>query len=346
MPHHSETAALTKKGLASDNIISLNGDWPFNWVAKPADRPIDFYKDDFDTSHWHTIKVPSNWYTQGYGYPIYTNAKYPFPKNEPFIAHDNNPVGSYKRSFTLPQTWKDKEVFITFGAVKSAFYLWINGQYVGYSQDSKLPAEFHITPYLKQGRNTVAVAVYRWCDGSYLEDQDFWRMAGIERDAFLTATPKTRIRDFFANASLDDAYTNGILDLKVHLAQHGQPSKANREILVKLYDEKDQLIYHGQQTLEHLETNTPLNFKTTLANVSQWSSEKPNLYSLTLTLKENGESIQSIHKKIGFKRIALHKGQMLFNGRPIYLKGVNRHEHDPKNGHVISKASMLQDIKL
>ncbi|NJM16486.1 MAG: hypothetical protein HC896_14885 [Bacteroidales bacterium] len=192
----------SEKDAIADNLNTLsykllNGNWKFNWSDKPADRALKFYEDNYDASQWKTIPVPSNWQMHGYGYAHYTNITYPFPKNAPFIPHSHNPVGQYKTSFNMPKDWLSREVFIHFGAVNSTFYLWVNGQNVGYSQDSKLPAEFNITRYLKQGENSLAVEVYQFSDGSYLEDQDFWRLAGIERDVFLHARPKLMVHDFF-----------------------------------------------------------------------------------------------------------------------------------------------------
>jgi beta-galactosidase len=199
---HYNSVKLGQNAKDLSHYRSLNGTWKFNWVEKPADRPKDFYLADFDTKAWDDIDVPSDWQMRGYGYPIYTNIKYPFPKNAPHIPHDFNPVGSYKRKFTLDEEWMDRPVFIHFGGVNSAFYLWINGEKVGYSEGVKTPAEFEITQYVQEGENDIAVEVYRWCDGSYLEDQDFWRLSGIERDVTLYATEKASLQNVMANASL------------------------------------------------------------------------------------------------------------------------------------------------
>ena len=179
IPFQDERTALKWSPSLSQFYLLLNGNWRFNWVSKPADRPKNFYKDAFDVSRWDVIPVPSDWQMHGYGYPVYINSGYPFPMNQPYIAHEHNPVGSYRRDFTLPSEWKNNEIFLHFGGVNSAFYVWINGEKVGYSQGSKTPAEFNITSFVREGKNTIAVEVYRWCDGSYLEDQDFWRLSGI-----------------------------------------------------------------------------------------------------------------------------------------------------------------------
>ncbi len=196
---------------------SLNGQWKFNWVDKPADRPVDFYQADFDASHWEEIAVPAHWELNGYGYPIYVNDRYPFEKNPPFIPHEFNPVGSYLKEFEIPSDWDGRQVFIQFGAVKSASYYWINGEFLGYNQDSKTPVEFNLTKFLKKGKNTIAVEVYRWSDGAYLECQDFWRMSGMTRDVFLWAAPKTYIRDYFVQADLSDNYQDGLFAVDIEM---------------------------------------------------------------------------------------------------------------------------------
>ena len=212
-----EQSALEAIKANSPNYLSLDGTWKLNWVKSPDQRPFWFFKDDYDTRDWKDIEVPSNWQMKGYDVPIYVNISYPYKKDPPFIQHDWNPVGSYKRSFKVPSDWKNKEVFLHFGAVSSAFYVWVNEQLVGYSEDSKVPAEFNITKYLRGGNNSVAVEVYRWCDGSYLEDQDFWRLSGIQRTVFLHARPKTFIADFFAVGDLENNYNDGLLKLDVSL---------------------------------------------------------------------------------------------------------------------------------
>ncbi|TKG96476.1 DUF4981 domain-containing protein [Puteibacter caeruleilacunae] len=341
IPFNSEEEVDYENYLDSKNVLNLNGNWNFKWSKNPDERPVDFYKEKFDVSTWDKIPVPGNWQMHGYGYPIYTNVKYPFPKNEPYVSKDFNPVGSYLQDFVLPEGWDDKEVVIHFGAVKSAFFLWINGEKVGYSQGSKTPAEFNITKYLKPGKNTLAAEVYRWCDGNYLEDQDFWRMSGIERDVYLVATPNVHIRDFFAYSLLDGSYTNGVLDLNVKLA--GQEElMSDYEIDVKLYEDAGRLIYSKSKDI----VDNEVSFKTEIDNVKQWSSEFPNLYRLNILLKKAGEIEQVVSHPLGFRSVEIKDGVLYINGRYAYLKGVNRHEHDPVSGHVISKESMLKDIQL
>ncbi|RRQ47990.1 DUF4981 domain-containing protein [Maribacter algicola] len=341
---HFNEAMLDQKITALENYIDLNGIWKFNWVTKPADRPREFYKQSYDVSNWNDIPVPSDWQMQGYGYPIYTNINYPFPKNAPFIPHDNNPVGSYKRKFNIDKTWEDHKVFIHFGGVNSAFYLWVNGQKVGYSEGSKTPAEFDISNYVKTGENDLAVEVYRWCDGSYLEDQDFWRLSGIERDVYIYATKKISFKDINSKASLHSNYKDGKLEVLVEVSNHTEKSQ-NQTIDIKLLD-GNEIIFEGSKKIKiEGKRNLATTFVKDFLKVQSWSAEIPKLYDLQLVLTgNNGKQLDATKIKIGFRSTEIKNGQLLVNGKPILLKGVNRHEHDPLNGHVISKESMLADI--
>jgi beta-galactosidase len=350
-PYESKELALTNNKNNSNYYQSLNGNWKFNWVRKPADRPMDFYKPDYDDSRWGTIPVPGNWEINGYGIPIYVNQPNEFkPKNPnpPDIPDDYNPVGSYRKSFNIPGNWSGRQVFLHFGAVKSAFYLWINGEKVGYSQGSKLPAEFDITQYVKPGQNQLAVEVYRWCEGSYLEAQDFWRISGIERDVFLWAAPSVHIRDYWAKAALDEQYKKGTLEMELEVVNYGETSNQEYIIERSVLDESGALVSTGVQTITLDGHSTPVNIPTaTLPNIKPWSGESPNLYTLLLTLKDkSGNTLETLTTKIGFRTVEIKNGQLLVNGKVIFLRGVNRHEHDPSTGHVISKASMLKDIEL
>ena len=219
-PYNSLALAKQDDLSKAENYLLLNGIWQFNYSDNPESRPVDFYKKDYNTTKWNSIKVPGNWEIEGFGVPIYVNASYPFQKGElnpPDIPDGNNPVGSYKRTFNIPNNWDGSDIFIHLGAVKSAFYIWINGEKVGYSQGSKLPAEFNLTKFIKSGSNSIALEVYRWSDGSYLECQDFWRISGIERDVYLYARPKVQLADYFAKAGLENDYKDGVLDVAVAL---------------------------------------------------------------------------------------------------------------------------------
>ncbi len=242
-----ELSALEADRSNSPNYLSLDGMWKFHFVDTPDKRPYWFFKDDYDTRDWKDIEVPSNWQMKGYDFPIYVNITYPFEKNPPFIDHKWNPVGSYKRFFKVPSEWKNKEIFLHFGAVSSAFYVWVNEQLVGYSQDSKVPAEFDITKYLRKGKNSLAVEVYRWSDGSYLEDQDFFRLSGIQRTVFLHARPKTFISDFFAKGDLENNYSDGNLKLDVSLAS-SENNSDNFVVEASLFDDGQKIYSESQDS--------------------------------------------------------------------------------------------------
>jgi len=349
-PYADVARALTGDRATSPYFQSLNGIWKFNWASNPAERPLDFYRADFDVDAWDDIPVPSNWEIEGYGTAIYLNHPYEFEPDWPRIPHDHNPVGSYRRDFEVPDSWQERRVFIHFGAVKSAMYLWVNGVKVGYSQGAKTPAEFDITDYVHTGSNTLAVEVYRWSDGSYLECQDFWRISGIERDVFLFSTPQVHVRDFFARTSLDDNYVDGTLSLSVHLRNYAAGSPANRVLSVQVYGPGDTSPLVFESTLDVAvagDDEVEVVIEGTVPGAHAWSAETPNLYSLliTLTNKEAGLS-EAVSGKVGFRKVEIKDAQLHVNGVPITLKGTNRHEHDPVRGHVISEELMLRDIEL
>jgi len=343
--YNDETSALLADIKNNPNYQSLDGTWKFNLVKSPDQRPYWFFKDDFDTRDWDDIQVPSNWEMKGYDVPIYVNIPYPYKKNPPFIPHDYNPVGSYKRNFKVPSDWKDKEVFLNFGAVASAFYVWVNEQLVGYSQDSKTPAEFNITKYLKGGKNTLAVEVYRWSDGSYLEDQDFWRMSGIQRTVFLHARPKTFIRDFFAKGDLVNNYKDGLLKLDVSLKSFEQ-QKGDYNIEALLFD-NGQEIYSETKDIKLADNEAEINFQKNLPEIKKWSAEAPVLYSLVINLtNSNGNILESVSSKIGFRKVEILNSRLLVNGVAILIKGTDMHEHDDVNGHVVDESLILKDIRV
>jgi len=340
-----EETALEGSKAASPNYISLDGIWKFNLVKSPDQRPYWFFKDDYDTRDWDDIEVPSNWEMKGYDIPIYVNVTYPYKNNPPFIPHDYNPVGSYKRTFKIPGAWKDKEVFLHFGAVASAFYVWVNEQLVGYSQDSKTPAEFNITKHIKRGNNTVAVEVYRWCDGSYLEDQDFWRMSGIQRTVFLHARPKTYIEDYFAIGDLENNYNDGLLKLDISLASSDQEA-SGFAVEASLFDD-GQKLWSESGGVKLSDNKGNVNFMKSFPDINKWSAETPDLYSLVISLKDkNGKILESVSSRIGFRKVEIVSSQLLVNGVAVYLKGTNLHEHHDVNGHVVDEATILKDIRV
>jgi len=343
--HPDNASALEARWRESVNVIPLDGKWKFNYSPSPAARPYWFFRKDFDTRQWGEIEVPSTWEREGYGTAYYVNSGYTFPVNPPFIDHSDNPVGSYKRTFTIPSGWDDKEVFLNFDGVSSAFYVWINGEQVGYSEDSKTTAEFNITPYIRKGKNDIAVEVYRYCDGSYLECQDFFRLSGIQRSVWLHARPETYIRDYFAVPTLVNDYSDGLLNLSVELAGIGRRSTGLR-LETGLYD-GDTKIFGDTKDVGDFDSLAVVELSAGVPEIKPWSAESPSLYSLVITLADGrGRVLESISSRIGFRTSEVKDGRFLLNGKAIYLKGTNMHEHDPVTGHTIDEALMLKDIRL
>jgi len=324
---------------------SLNGEWSFNYAENVMARPVDFYNSDYDTSGWDKISVPSNWEVLGYGIPIYTNVIYPFPKNPPFIPHEENPVGSYKRNFEIPENWEGKDVFLHFGGVSGATYVWVNGQMVGYNEGSKTPAEFKISQYLQEGKNSISVQVLRWSDASYLEDQDFWRLSGIERDVYIYTTNKTTIKDYRVIADLENNYTDGKFDLNLEILNEGKKARGY-QVEVKLLDGYSE-VYSESKKVDFAQGKTNVEFQKLLPNVKTWNAEKPNLYTLLFSLKnKKGEVTEVVSSKIGFRKIEIKNSQFLVNGQPVLIKGANLHDHDEITGHVIGEEITLKDMEV
>lgn len=352
VPFPDVDSAITMNWKSSTFYQSLNGFWKFTWVPEPGAKPKDFWRPGFDDRNWVDFPVPANWELNGFGVPIYVNSAYEFaPKKPepPHIPHDNNPVGCYRRTFNIPEKWQGMEIFIHFGAVKSAFYLWINGQFVGYSEGSKTPAEWRITPFLRSGENVVALEVYRWSDGSYLECQDFWRLSGIERDVYIYAAPKIRIRDFFVLATLDDRYQDGHFQVTVELKNTNLNLRGERVSLeMSLLDPTGRPLLLDSRPVEmEKKEKAEIVFVHGVGQPLAWTAETPNLYTLLLVLRDaKGRTTQVVPSKVGFRRVEIKDGRLLLNGRPVRLKGVNRHEHDPFTGHVVSEESMRRDIEL
>jgi beta-galactosidase len=341
LPARSFFIPLGKENETAENSTlakKLNGKWLFNYVDKPADKPTDFFKPNANVKNFKAIAVPSNWELKGFGIPIYTNINYPFPKNPPFIQHSYNPVGSYLTQFTVPQSFASKKTILHFASVTGCMYVWINGKQVGMSKASKTPAEFNITPYLQKGNNTLAVQVFRWHDGSYLEDQDFWRLTGIERDVYLFAEPEMAINNYQINGSLSNNYQSGLLNVAINTNQ----VKAGTAATITIYNQKGAEIFSTTKKIE----NTVTTIASTIPNIEAWSAEHPTLYNYSIVLKNSTATTQVIKGHIGFRKVAMVNGNLLVNGKRILVKGVNRHEHDEVNGHVPNKELMIKDIKL
>ena len=331
--YESDNAA--QKGIKenSANFMTLNGTWKFNWVKDADSRPTDFWKIGFNDKGWNNIPVPGVWELHGYGDPIYVNIGYAwrnqFKNNPPYVPNEENHVGSYRREITVPASWKGKDIIAHFGSVTSNMYLWVNGKYVGYSEDSKLEAEFNLTPYLKPGqKNLIAFQVFRWCDGTYLEDQDFFRYSGVGRDCYLYARDKKRIEDIRVTPDLDANYQNGSLNVNLNLKGNG---KVN--LILKDASGKEVATTQATKGTATLEVENP----------HKWTAETPYLYTLYASLEGSNEVIPV---KVGFRKVELKNAQVLVNGQPILFKGANRHELDPDGGYVISKERMIQDIQV
>ncbi|MBL7856771.1 MAG: DUF4981 domain-containing protein [Cyclobacteriaceae bacterium] len=340
--------ALQDDASASPYYLSLNGEWKFTYADKPANKPMGFYAPSFQDDSWSAINVPSNWELKGFGIPIYTNINYPFPANPPVVNNDDNPVGSYRKTFTVPPTWTDREVILHFGSISGYAVVYVNGTEVGMSKVAKSPAEFNITKYLKEGSNLLAVEVTRWHDGSYLEDQDFWRLSGIERNVFLQALPKLTLWDFFIKADLDTRYVNGVLDADITIRKFtGNPHKSF-SVQVEILDAQKRIVF---QEIKNVQTTTDslqsLSFHGSIKKVAAWSAEHPNLYPCVISLRdENNRVLAVTQHAIGFRKVEMKNAQLLINGVPILVKGVNRHEHDDVLGHVPTKELMVKDIQL
>jgi beta-galactosidase len=354
MPFDSVEEALEGNRFGSKHYKCLNGMWKFSFAENPEKRIKNFYEKEFDTTSWAEIKVPAHWQMQGYDYPQYTNKIYPWYGKEdikpPTAPTQYNPVGSYVRSFTIPEGWEGKPVYISFQGVESAFYVWVNGELVGYSEDTFTPAEFDITPYLLEGENKLAVEVYRWCDASWLEDQDFWRLSGIFRDVYLYSAPEAHIYDFSAVPELDDKYENATLTVKAKVINYYSSAVNDLSIEAVLYDKDKNPVLSEPIAMEvSLDNKEELlvEASTNVKNPLKWSAENPNLYTLVLSLKDsNGNLIETLSCKVGFRKFELKDGLMKINGKRILFKGVNRHEFSHIDGRAVNYEDMLYDIKL
>jgi beta-galactosidase len=336
--------ALKDDFSKSNQYKLLNGDWKFHHVNQPAQRPLDFFQANFDDSQWKTIKVPGNWEMNGFGIPIYTNIIYPFPKNPPYIDHAFNPVGTYRKDFTIPENWEGKQTYIHFGSVSGAMYLYINGQEVGLTKASKTPAEFNITKYLKKGKNTIAAQVFRWHDGSYLEDQDFWRLSGIERDVYIFAKNDFSITDFSVKADLDNSYKDGLFKVDVAFSSFKKELSKNYQAVVQLYDAQQKLVIEQSKNIDN---NLSSDFSAKIKAPFKWTAETPYLYTMVISLKDKaGKLIETTSSRIGFRKIEIKDAQLLVNGKKVYFHGVNRHEHDDVTGRVPNKETIIKDMQL
>ncbi len=344
-----EASALNQAGEPSARMASLNGDWKFRWAPSPADRVKEFWRPEFDDSAWGTIPVPSNVEVQGYGVPIYTNIKYPWKTATPPLIPDSvNSVSAYRNRFTVPRNWEGMEIFLTFDGVNSFFYLWLNGLKLGFSKDSRTPATFRITPYLRPGQNLLAAEVFRWNDGSYLEDQDFWRLSGIFRNVTLWAAPRVRLRDFEVQTKVDADYRDAELILSTEVKNH---SNRPREISLEaaLIDPAGRPVFRESAGKTRVAggASASLRLSRRVIDPLKWSAETPHLYTLLMVLKDaKGKTLEAVPWRVGFRSVEIRNARLLVNGMPVIFRGVNRHEFDPGLGHVMTRERMVQDIVL
>lgn len=366
LPYPSEQAMLADAAFyatpwvdcQSASVCSLNGDWFFHWVSEPSQRPQNFYQESYDVSGWDRIPVPSNWEMQGYDRPIYANVEYPHANMPPYIEarpgfndggknYGINPVGSYVRFFDLPEGWKEQRTFIHFGGIYSAALVYLNGQYVGYSQGANNVAEFDLTDYLKEGRNKLAVQVFRWSDGSYLECQDMFRMSGIFRDVYLYRTPKVAVRDHYITAELQKqaAYRRGRMHVQL-MVDNRDGWQGSKQLLVRLMDVQGRLVAEQERTLslEHADQTTTAEMDFELDNLDLWTAETPNLYTVHVVQREAGKDELAFSTKFGFRNIEVKGALVYINGQRVFFKGVNRHDTHPIYGRAVTTESMLQDV--
>ncbi len=348
-PFSDAESALSEKPSSSSRVMSLNGEWHFQLVPNPHSVPREFSSFDFDDTGWDTLRVPSNWQMHGYDKPIYTNVIYPFTPTPPRVPEDN-PTGLYRMRFHVPDSWDPNRIVIHFGGVDSAFYLWINGRYVGYSQDSRLPAEFDITEYVRKGENVLAAQVMRWSDGSYIEDQDMWWLSGIYRDVYLFSRPSTHMRDVFVSADLTNNYQDGNLKVRTQIRSLTTEPQRGLQLEARLYDsghtqvgptltETSISVSPNQETTAHLATG--------IKEPAKWSAEKPYLYTLVITLRDQtGTVLEATRCRVGFRQVEIYDGQILINGQAVLFKGVNRHDHNDTTGKFVSQEDMIEEIRL
>ena len=349
--YENRSAALKGDRNGSANYLSIEGDWRFNWVENADQRPTDFFKEGYNDSSWKTMKVPGIWEVNGYGDPEYVNIGFAwrghFKDNPPQVPTKDNHVGSYRRTINIPESWDGRQVIAHFGSVTSNMYLWVNGQFVGYGEDSKSAMEFDITPYLKKGDNLIAFQTFRWCDGSYNEDQDFWRLSGVARDCYLYSRSKqAHIDNIRVTPDLDAQYRNGSLAVNVK-------AKGNAKFVIDLIAPDGDIVSRkvlntskvkvkkGQKVPE---INATVKFD--VENPLKWTAETPNLYKVAVTIQQNNKEVEAVAVRTGFRKVEIKNSQLLVNGQPVLIKGANRHEMDPDGGYVVSRERMIEDIRI
>ena len=350
MPYPDIPAALQGDRKSSPCHLSLNGSWQFHWAENPGVAPKDFYEPRSDRSDWTSIAVPSNWQMEGFGYPLFRNVGLPHPHLPPEVSKEFNPVGSYYRTFELPADWDGRQVFLHFEGVHSASYVWVNGKEVGYNQGGMEPAEYDITPFLKRGENSLAVKVLRYSDGAYMEDQDTWRLSGIYRDVYLMATPQRHIRDFYVTTDLDESYQDATMNLAFWLRNYSKQAGGPVQLSLGLYDGKGIRVPEASRVLTVAElkggNETMLTHDLKIKNPLKWSAEYPHLYTLVMELTEDGEVLEVLSTRVGFREVEVIDQAICINGVPVKFNGVNSHMMHPETGHAMDVETMRKDLHL
>ncbi|MFV0417207.1 MAG: glycoside hydrolase family 2 TIM barrel-domain containing protein [Dysgonomonas sp.] len=347
LPYPALDLALNDDYSASPYYQSLDGKWKFKWVPKISEIPDGFYKENYDVSQWIEMPVPGNWEFNGYGIPMYVNNGFGFPKNPPFIDKEDSPSGAYRHTFNIPDNWDGRRVFLHFEGGTNSMYVWVNGEKVGYTENSKSPAEFDITKYIRKGKNTLACEVHKFSDGSYLEDQDMWRLGGINRSVYLYSTDQTRILDFFAHPDLDKNYKNGLFSAEIKLKNYTEEAQT-QTIDIAILDKAGKKVFNKSQKVSIPANNTTdVTLSGNVSSPLKWTAETPNLYSMLMTLKDSkGNIVETTSHKIGFRKIEITDGQVFVNGKKVYFKGVNLHEFNTNTGQVVTRKEMMRNLQL
>lgn len=343
---YATMAEAAERGT-SEYVMDISGQWRFYWTKTPAERPDGFWAVGYDDAAWKTIAVPGNWEVEGYGVPIYTNVTYPHPLNPPFIPHDDNPTGCYRHTFQLPEAWDGRRIILHFESGLAAMHVWLNGESVGYSEGTKMAVEFDITDMVKAGDNLLAVEGYRWADGSYLEDQDFWRLSGFDRAVKVYSVDKVRVGDIFAIGDLDKNYKNGLYSATVTI-ENVADEPFNGVVELQLLDAEGRAVAKSVKSVDvAVKASKDVDFSHQIAKVKLWSYEKPNLYTTVVALKDAaGNVVEATSCRTGFRKVEIRDAQLMLNGKPLMINGVNIHEHNPATGHVVTRELMLKDIEL
>ncbi|MCX5883539.1 MAG: glycoside hydrolase family 2, partial [Deltaproteobacteria bacterium] len=349
IPAKNSIEALNLQKSKSENVLMLNGKWKFFFANTPEGTPKDFFLPNYNDKGWSDISVPSNWEMQGFGDPLFRNVQTPFPPNPPHVPREYNPTGSYRKVFNLPANWKGKQIILRLEKTASASFVWINGKEVGYNEGAQEPAEYDVTKYVKSGQNTLAVNVYKYSDGVYLECQDYWRLAGIFDDVWLYATPEVHLFDWYAITDLDDNYKDANLKLQFNVTNQTKAIQKNFKVRTSLLDASNKAIKNiSSETFQiNPGSKQTIRLSTTVPDPKKWSAEMPNLYHLTMELiNGEGQTEEVITGRIGFKETEIRHQVFYLNGKAIKLNGINSHMQHPDSGHAMDEATIRKDFEI